>query len=220
MLHERYPRLKRILEHRRDDLTVLIDRVEKTHNVSAIARTADAVGCTRLHGVSDLKHIRIGARAAMGTGKGVRVQSHRSAGDACNFLRKQGFQLVAAHFGDRAVDYREPDYTQPTCFVMGQEKHGLDQTTADECDVIVTVPMLGLAGSLNVSVAAALLLYEAYRQREATGLVGVTTLPEAQRTRTLFRWCHPDIAKHLDTKGLSYPELDENGDIADPNFLR
>ena len=74
--------------------------------------------------------------------------------------------------------------------------------------------MRGLAASLNVSVAAALFLYEAARQREAAGLYAHCRLSAEQFEQTLFEWCHPDIAARCRRQGLPYPPLTADGDLA------
>ena len=84
-------------------------------------------------------------------------------------LRKQGFRLYAAHFSEQAVDFRQPDYTQPSAFVMGTEKLGVSEQALALVDQEIVIPMVGMAQSLNVSVAAAVLLFEAQRQRQAAG---------------------------------------------------
>ena len=78
--------------------------------------------------------------------------------------------------------------------------------------------MRGLAASLNVSVAAALFLYEAARQREAAGLYAQCRLSTAQFSETLFEWSHPDIAARCRRRGLPYPALTADGDLATNPF--
>ena len=78
--------------------------------------------------------------------------------------------------------------------------------------------MLGMVESLNVSVAAALILFEAARQREAAGLYQTSRLPEDEYNRTLFEWCYPDIARRCREAGLNYPELDDEGYIISNPF--
>ncbi len=83
-----------------------------------------------------------------------------------------------------------------------------------------SLPMRGVATSLNVSVAAALFLYEAARQREDAGLYAECRLSDEQFTRTLFEWCHPDIAARCLARGLPYPPLTADGDLAANPFVR
>lgn len=75
-------------------------------------------------------------------------------------------QILATHLSDNAVDFREIDYTRPTCILMGQEKTGITQEALALADQDIIIPMIGMVQSLNVSVASALILYEAQRQRQ------------------------------------------------------
>ena len=106
------------------------------------------------------------------------------------------------------------DYTRPTALLLGAELRGVSPEAAALADHHAGLPMRGLATSLNVSVAAALFLYEAARQREAAGLYENCRLSDEQFARTLFEWCHPDIAARCQTKGLPYPPLTADGDLA------
>ena len=85
-----------------------------------------------------------------------------------------------------------------------------------QADVNVVIPMAGMVQSLNVSVAAALLLFEARRQREATGLYDSCRLASPEYERTLFEWCHPEVAELCRRKNRAYPKLNADGDIAGP----
>ena len=79
---------------------------------------------------------------------------------------------MAAHLSDEATDYRELDYTVPTALVVGTELFGVSEAGPGLSDQQVMIPMKGMTQSLNVSVACAIVLYEAMRQREAAGLYG------------------------------------------------
>lgn len=106
------------------------------------------------------------------------------------------------------------DYTRPTALLLGSELRGVSPDAAALVDCHASVPMRGLATSLNVSVAAALFLYEAARQREVAGLYAGCRLTPEQYSQTLFRWCHPGIAARCDEQGLPYPPLTSDGDLA------
>jgi tRNA (guanosine-2'-O-)-methyltransferase len=126
--------------------------------------------------------------------------------------------LLAAHLSDEARDYRDFDYTRPTAFLLGSELWGVSTRAAALADAHVVIPMEGLVNSLNVSVAAALLLYEARRQREAAGYYDACRLPPEVYSRTLFEWSHPEIARRCRERGLPYPPLTEDGDLAGNPF--
>lgn len=213
MLPERFRRLTEVLEKRQPDLTVLMERVNKPHNFSAILRNCDAVGVMEAHAVPPEGGLPLSRDTSAGTARWIRVHRHRQTAAAAAALRERGFRLVAAHPGPGARDYRDEDYERPTAFVLGAELHGMSDEALALVDRQVVVPMAGMVRSLNVSVAAALLLYEAFRQREAAGMYARSRLPPAEFRRTLFEWAYPDLARRFRDRGLPYPELSEDGEI-------
>jgi tRNA (guanosine-2'-O-)-methyltransferase len=214
MTPERFAKLKRVLAARQPDLTVLMENVHKSHNIAAILRTCDAVGVYRANGISEEGEIERHHMVSAGSRKWVDVRLHDHLDAACAALRAEGCQLLAAHLSKDGRDYREFDYTRPTAFVLGSELWGVTTKAAALADAHVVIPMEGLVSSLNVSVAAALLLYEARRQREAAGCYDNCRLAPDDYTRTLFEWSHPRIARRCRARGLPYPPLTENGDLA------
>lgn len=221
MTPERFRRLRAVLERRQPDLTVLMERVHKPHNLSAVVRSADAVGVLEVHAVPSGDGLELPHHTSAGTARWVPVRTHPSLAGAAGHLREAGFRIWAAHPGPDAVDYREPDFTRPTAFLVGTELDGLTETALDVADATLRLPQVGMVRSLNVSVATALLLYEAYRQREAAGMYAGPRLDEARRRRLLFEWAHPRVAALCREKGLPYPALDDEGEIVDlPRELR
>ena len=210
---ERHARLRAVLDRRQPDLTVVMDRVHKPHNLAAILRTCDAVGVMRVHAVPVEEGLELSRAAAGGSTRWVKVVRHPDLVQALRRLRASGHQVVAAHPGPTSVDFREVDYTGPSAFLLGTELDGLSEVAMDAADVRVTIPMVGMVTSLNVSVAAALLLYESMRQREAAGLYDGPRLSPDERDRLLFRWGYRRLAKHLDDQGTPYPALDDRGAI-------
>jgi tRNA (guanosine-2'-O-)-methyltransferase len=215
MTPERFERLKRILARRQHDLAVLMDRVHKPHNFAAVLRTCDAVGVRRAH-IVPTPDYRSKSRTAMGASRYVPVVRHASLDVAVGALRGAGMQVLAAHPSPEAVDFRSIDYTVPTALLLGTELEGLSADAMEAADRLVSVPMEGAVASLNVSVAAAVVLYEAQRQRAAAGLYE-TPLPDDDDTRrTLFEWSYPRIADLCRRRNVPYPDLDEQGAIDGP----
>jgi len=96
---------------------------------------------------------------------------------------------------------------------MGAELEGVGEYAAEHADQHVYIPMMGMVQSLNVSVAAALLLFEAQRQREQAGMYDRVQLSDEEFRTTLFEWAYPDLADLCRKRGAPYPELDEEGEI-------
>ncbi|MCP1107627.1 tRNA (guanosine(18)-2'-O)-methyltransferase TrmH [Serratia nevei] len=215
MSPERYARICEMLATRQPDLTVCLEQVHKPHNVSAIIRTADAVGVHQVHAVWPTTRMRTLVSSAAGSNSWVSVKTHRSIGDAVGHLKAQGMQILATHLSARAVDFREVDYTRPTCVLLGQEKTGITEEALALADRDIVIPMIGMVQSLNVSVASALILYEAQRQRQNAGLYrrDNSMLDEEEQQRLLFEGGYPVLANVAKRKGLPRPQIDEQGQV-------
>ena len=216
MTPERYERLRKTLDRRQPDLTVLTDQVHKPHNVSAILRTCDAVGVFEAHSVLPDKKYQPVSSTSLGSERWVYVCAHATVTDALVHLRTNHFAIYAAHFSDASVDFRAIDYTRPTAVVLGAEKDGVSETAGKFADEHITIPMLGMVASYNVSVAAAIILSEAQRQRLEAGMYEEVRLDQKQYETTLFRWAHPVIADYCHRHNLDYPPLRDDGEIDNP----
>ena len=153
----------------------------------------------------------------MGSQKWVKTEVHREITEPIERLQRQGFQVFAAHCDEgSAMDYREVDYTRPTALVLGAEKRGVSGPALDIVDGCVVVPMMGMSESYNVSVACAIILAEAQRQRAIAGLYRQCRLPDEEYHRLLFEWCQPVIARFCRARDLAYPELHDTGHLVNP----
>lgn len=216
MTRERCTRLDAVLAKRQPDLTVFAENLHKPRNFSAMVRSCDAVGVNEMHVLPGEHDLRTHWNTSQGAEKWMRIRTHNSAEEACNHLKSSGFQLVAAHLGDDAVDYRNIDYTGSIALVMGSELFGVSDATLSFIDRQIKIPMMGVSQSLNVSVACALVLYEAQRQRQAAGMYDACRLDDETLARQRFEWLHPVLTDYCQRHGLSYPALDEAGDLAEP----
>ena len=125
-------------------------------------------------------------------------------------------QVLATNLSDKAVDYRQIDYTKPTVLVLGQERDGISDTALELADHHVVVPMFGMVESLNVSVAGALIMYEAQRQRIEAGMYDNPKMSDAVRNQMLFEGGHPIYAELCVRTDTPYPPLDADGQIDVP----
>lgn len=213
MSPERLARINAMLDNRQTDLTVCLEQIHKPHNLSAVIRTADAVGVSDVHAIWAEEVGRISNHKASGSGQWVDIHSHQSTAAAVESFRNKGMQVIVTNLSDSAVDYRQIDYTKPTVLMMGNERDGITQEALQLADHEIIVPMVGMVQSLNVSVAAALILYEAQRQRSDAGLYGKRTLEQERCQRILFEGGHPIFAKICRQKQLPYPLVNEQGEI-------
>lgn len=218
MSRSRYEKFKQVLRQRQHDMTLLTDQVHKAHNISAMLRTADAVGIPEIHVVQPTHGHRIYNNAAGGSGRFTGTTVYPDIQTGMAELKNRGMHLYAAHWSDRAIDFREADYTQPFALIMGAEKVGLSDYAAEHADDHVTIPIIGMVESYNVSVAAAIILQEAMHQRQKAGLYENKTLDEEDPAikDKLFRWMQPKIMRYCEKHRLPFPELDEDGDIIPP----
>ena len=210
MTPERLARIRAVLDKRQPDLTVLMERVHKPHNFSAILRSCDAVGVLEAHaipakhGIPNLEETedlslkgRTFNETSGSAAKWIELRVHPDTASAFAHLRSQGFQVLAAHFSERAVDYRQADYTRPTCILLGTEKWGVSPEAAELADGHILIPMMGMVQSLNVSVAAAVILFEAQRQRLQAGFYQRVRLTPEQYEAVLQHW----KARHAQGRG-------------------
>lgn len=214
MTPERYTRLRTILDQRQPDLTVLTDYVHKGRNLSAIVRTADAVGIGSVHCVVGDKDYRSFRGTALGSHRYVEVHRYTELNQPVTALKSRGFQVVAAHVSATAVDYHEVDYTAPTVLLMGAEKNGLSADGLEAADIHITVPMVGMVESFNVSVAAGIILNEARHQRQIAGCYDRQRLSQQEYNRLFFEWAHPKVCDYCRRYGFDYPILSDDGEIA------
>lgn len=215
MTPDRFARITAMLNRRQPDLTVFMEEVHMQHNLAAIVRTADAMGINNIHATWEIGSKRLSRNVASGSQKWVNVQSHDSVEEAVAVMRAQGMQIVATNLSATAIDFREVDYTKPTAILMGQEKFGISKEALALADQDIIIPMVGMCQSLNVSVASALIMYEAQRQREIAGMYNPPSrLSKEEQHRILFEGGHPIYRQLCREKDLPYPPLDDQGQIA------
>ena len=208
---ERYRRIMEVLSRRQPDLTVLAEDVHKPHNLSAMLRSCDAVGIGMAHAVHPTGGIPTYSATSASAEKWVELSVHASLETAVATVREQRMQVLAAHLSTEAVDYRDVDYVRPTCILFGNEKDGVSAAAAAAADHHVVIPMQGMVRSLNVSVATAVVLFEAQRQRRARGMYDAPRLSPRERNDRAFRWLYPDLAARHDASAQPYPLLDDRG---------
>ncbi len=189
---KRRQRFETVIRRRQTSLTIVLENVWDPHNVSAILRSADAVGIHTVHllyTVEDppnlLKH---GKQSSASAKKWLETVVHSDV-DACfSSLRAKGFSIYASHLTREAVGLHSIDFTKPTAIILGNENRGVSDEACERADGVYFIPMMGMVESLNVSVAAAVSLYEALRQRNAAGLYDTPELGETGVLETLRNW--------------------------------
>ncbi len=188
MTEKRRKKLLRVLAHRRPDLTLVLEDIHDPHNVSAVLRSADAVGVMEVHLVYTKSPFpKLGKKSSASATKWVVRKKHSSMTECVAALRADGFRILGTYLGElpgsppgrgsrrrgqpvKPVSLYDLDLTGRVAFIFGNEHIGVSRGAAELADLNFHIPMAGMIESLNVSVACAVTLYEAYRQRAASGV--------------------------------------------------
>tara|TARA_B100000965_G_scaffold4447_1_gene3503 strand:- start:2312 stop:2983 length:672 start_codon:yes stop_codon:yes gene_type:complete len=215
ILPRRFERIKNVLNCRMKNLTVLVEAVNKPHNLSAILRTCDAAGIFEANFICEKDKVKTFNSTAQGSQKWVKLNNHETTISAVSELKKKGFKLYGTTLNERSTDYRDFDYSENTCFVLGAEKWGLSDQLISMVDESIFIPMSGMVQSLNVSVAASILVFEAIRQREIKSLLPFNGegLSIEEYENTLFEWSYPKLASIYRQSRKTYPTLNKYGEI-------
>ena len=215
ILPRRFERIKNVLNCRMKNLTVLVEAVNKPHNLSAILRTCDAAGIFEANFICEKDKVKTFNSTAQGSQKWVKLNNHETTISAVSELKKKGFKLYGTTLNERSTDYRNFDYSENTCFVLGAEKWGLSDQLISMVDESIFIPMSGMVQSLNVSVAASILVFEAIRQREIKSLLPFNGegLSIEEYENTLFEWSYPKLASIYRQSRKTYPTLNKYGEI-------
>ena len=170
MTERRREKIERVIAARRPDLTVVMEDIHDPHNVSAMLRSADAVGVLRVHLLYARDEFpKLGKKSSASATKWIKRTKHASVRECYDALRAEGFTICATHLGKRSVPLYDVDLTKKVALVFGNEHRGVSDEAAELADVNFRIPMVGMIESLNVSVACAVTLYEAFRQRLPAG---------------------------------------------------
>ncbi|MDR3175786.1 MAG: tRNA methyltransferase [Desulfovibrio sp.] len=185
----REAKIRQALLYRQKDLTLVLCNIHDPHNVSAIFRSCDAFGVPEAHlYYTDTAFPSLGAKSSASARKWVKTIRHRQLENLAAALRGKNMRLLAATCDPDARPVHEFDLTLPTAFMMGNEHRGVDAEVLGISDAEVYIPMYGMIQSFNVSVAAALLLAEASRQRKAAGLYDRPTYSEQELAALYAEW--------------------------------
>lgn len=213
MTPERYHRICQVLARRQPDLTVITDEVHKGRNLSAITRTCDAVGVDRIHCAMPESGYQTFSGTSASAEKWVEVNHYSLVSEPVEQLQARGFQIVAANLGPTTVDFRAVDYTRPTALLLGAEVKGVSEFSATAADINISVPMVGMVESFNVSVACAIILMEAQRQRQQAGMYDQQRLSDERYRQLFFKWAHPTLATYCEENRLPFPPVREDGEV-------
>ena len=171
MTPERHKRLTTVLSHRQPDLTVVLENVFDPHNVSAVMRTCDAVGIQDVYILNNRipPHKKWGYRSSSTAAEWLTIHQFTDAEKCFKEIRSHYEKIYTTHLSNEAVDVYKLDLTQSVALVFGNETFGVSEDIRRFSDGDFIIPQVGIIKSLNISVACAVTLYEAFRQKNSKG---------------------------------------------------
>ena len=194
MTPERYKRLHSVLSKRQNDITIVLENVFDPHNISAVMRTCDAVGVQEVYVLNTkiARHKKWGTKSSSSAAKWLTIHQFENAEECFKALRKKYSKILTTHLGSDATGLYEIDFTEPVALVFGNEHSGVSDEIRKLADGNFIIPQVGIIKSLNISVACAVTLYEAYRQKKNAGHFTNTKLEGQELDDLMNQWGFED----------------------------
>ncbi|MEO5648831.1 MAG: RNA methyltransferase [Ginsengibacter sp.] len=190
MTPQRHKRLTSVLNHRQPDLTVVLENVFDPHNVSAVMRTCDAVGIQDIYILNNRipPHKKWGYRSSSTAAEWLNVFQFTDAETCFTEVRKKYQKIYTSYLGEKSADIFSVDLTESIALVFGNETFGVSDKIRKFADADFIIPQVGIIKSLNISVACAVTLYEAFRQKKEKGHYDKARLPQTERSVIEKKW--------------------------------
>lgn len=160
-----------MLNKRQNDLTVVLENVFDPHNISAVMRTCDAVGIQEIYVLNNRipRHKKWGRQSSSSAAKWLTVHQYSDIEECIKVLRKKYTRIFATHLSSSSVNLYDIDFTEKVALVFGNEHSGVSEEILPLVDGNFIIPQVGIIRSLNISVACAVTVYEAFRQKNEAG---------------------------------------------------
>jgi tRNA (guanosine-2'-O-)-methyltransferase len=190
MTPEREERILQVLDKRQDSITVVLENVFDPHNISAVMRTCDAVGVQEIYVLNTRipRHKKWGAKSSSSAANWLTIHQFTDAAECFARLRNNYDKIFTTHLDSAAVGLYDIDLTQRVALVFGNEHTGVSEEIRALSDGNFLIPQVGIIKSLNISVACAVALYEAFRQKEVAGHYATRSLPDTQYKQLAKEW--------------------------------
>ncbi|ANE49378.1 TrmH family RNA methyltransferase [Flavisolibacter tropicus] len=171
MTSERRSKIEKVLSKRQNDLTVVLENVFDPHNISAVMRSCDAVGIQEIFVLTTkiARHEKWGPRSSSSAAKWLTVHQYTDADECFHNIRQRYDRILTTHLSSDAVSLYDTDLTQRIALVFGNEHAGVSDEIRAMADGNFIIPQVGMIQSLNISVACAVSVYEAFRQKLVKG---------------------------------------------------
>jgi len=196
MTPERATKINKVLEKRQNDLTVIIENVTDPHNIAAVMRTCDAVGISEIFVLNTKinNHKRFGTRSSSSAQKWIHTHQFTDMQECLSVVRKKYNRIYATHLGEESKSIYEMNFTEPIALVFGNEKRGVSDEIRALCDGNFIIPQVGMISSLNISVACAVTIYEAFRQKDVQNHYEKRKLTPSEKDSLFDYW---DIKENI-----------------------
>lgn len=190
MTSERREKLLRVLKQRQSNLTVVMENVQDPHNISAVMRTCDAVGIQDIYILNTKipRHKKFGTKSSSSALKWLTIHQFENVDDCFNELRAKYDTILTTHLSSDAKSLYDINFTKSVALVFGNEHEGVSEEARALADGNFIIPQMGIIQSLNISVACAVSIYEACRQKIAIGAYQQSSMPEHQMESLLNKW--------------------------------
>lgn len=190
MTNERKQKIKSVLSKRQNNITVVLENVFDPHNISAVMRSCDAIGIQEIYVLNTKipRHQKWGERSSSSAHKWLTVHQFSELDDCIAALRKKYERILTTHLSSDAVSLYELELTQNLALVFGNEHAGVSDEMRALADGNFIIPQVGMIQSLNISVACAVTLYEAFRQKQNAGHYDQQMLTETEYTVLSKEW--------------------------------
>jgi tRNA (guanosine-2'-O-)-methyltransferase len=194
MTPERTKKLTTVLNKRQANIAIVMENVFDPHNISAVMRTCDAVGVQDIYILNTKipRHKKWGAKSSSSAAKWLTVHPFEDAVECFSSLRKRYAKILTTHLSSDAIGLHEIDMTQPIALVFGNEHSGVSDEIRAMADGNFIIPQVGIIQSLNISVACAVTLYEAFRQKNNAGQYNQPGLDEVRYNELFKEWSKPN----------------------------
>ncbi len=171
MTPERKDRLNAVLSKRQPAITIVLENVSDPHNISAVMRTCDAIGIQDIYVLNTVigNHEKWSAKTSSSAAKWLTIHQFTDIASCFEALRKNYKKIYTTHLSSGAVDLYDLNLSESVALVFGNEHSGVSDALIDLCDGNFIIPQVGIIKSLNISVACAISVYEAYRQKKIAG---------------------------------------------------
>ncbi len=190
MTPERHNRLISVLNKRQGDITIVLENVFDPHNISAVMRTCDAVGVQEIYVLNTRipPHKKWGAKSSSSAAKWLTIHQFENAEECFSSLRKRYSTILTTHLSSDAISLHKIDFTKNIALVFGNEHNGVSEEIRTLADGNFIIPQVGIIQSLNISVACAVTLYEAWRQKTNAGQYNQRSLDDVKYNELLKEW--------------------------------